>query len=97
MDVPRAFGHYGTGGAGAWANPDLALSGALVHNGFPLSLSGQARTAFWTPSVYQSLGLYKGILHTLRHGPIIELLPRPSIRKRKPSLAASAPSVRSAA
>lgn len=97
MDVPRAFGHYGTGGAGGWANPDLALSGALVHNGFPLSLSGQARTAFWTPSVYQSLGLYKGILHTLRHGPIIELLPRPSIRKRKPSLATSAPSVRRAA
>ena len=75
MDVPRAFGHYGTGGAGAWANPDLKLSAALVHNGFPFSLTGQARTAMMTPAVYESLGLYTGILHTLRHGPIIELLP----------------------
>jgi hypothetical protein len=75
MDVPRAFGHYGTGGSGAWANPDLELSAALVHNGFPLSLTGQARTAFLTPAVYQSLGLYRGIAHTLRRGPIIELLP----------------------
>ena len=75
MDVPRAFGHYGTGGSGAWANPDLKLSAALVHNGFPLSVTGQARTAFLTPAVYQSLGLYRGIAHTLRRGPIIELLP----------------------
>ncbi len=75
MDVPRAFGHYGTGGSGAWANPDLGLSAALVHNGFPLSLTGQARTAFMTPAVYQSLGLYHGIADTIRRGPIIELLP----------------------
>jgi CubicO group peptidase (beta-lactamase class C family) len=86
MDVPRAFGHYGTGGAGAWANPDLKLSAALVHNGFPLSLTGQARTALMTPAVYESLGLYDGLFHTLRHGPIIELLP-PRAKRSSPRLA----------
>lgn len=86
MDVPRAFGHYGTGGAGAWANPDLKLSAALVHNGFPFSPSGQARTAFITPAVYESLGLYKGLLHTLKRGPIIELLP-PRAKRPSPRLA----------
>lgn len=85
MDVPRAFGHYGTGGAGAWANPDLKLSAALVHNGFPFSLTGQARTAVMTPAVYESLGLYKGIFDTLKNGPIIELLP---LGPRRASLAA---------
>ncbi len=88
MDVPGAFGHYGTGGAGAWANPDLKLSAALVHNGFPFSLTGQARTAMMTPAVYESLGLYKGILHTLRHGPIIELLPVRAA-KRAPRLSSA--------
>jgi CubicO group peptidase (beta-lactamase class C family) len=82
MDVPSAFGHYGTGGAGAWANPDHKLSAALVHNGFPLSLTGQARTAFLTPAVYESLGLYKGLLDTIRRGPIIEFLPE---RERRPA------------
>jgi CubicO group peptidase (beta-lactamase class C family) len=75
MDVPRAFGHFGLGGAGGWANPDLKLSAAHVHNGFPFSLSGQLRTVMITAAVYESLGLYRGICHTLRHGPIIELLP----------------------
>jgi hypothetical protein len=28
-----------------------------------------------TAAVYESLGLYRGIRHTLRHGPLIELLP----------------------
>ncbi len=75
MDVPRAFGHFGAGGAGGWANPELRLSAALSHNGFPFSVIGQARTARITAAVYQSLGLYRGICHTLRHGPVIELLP----------------------
>jgi CubicO group peptidase (beta-lactamase class C family) len=75
MDVPSAFGHFGMGGAGGWANPDLGLAAAHVHNGFPLSLTGQLRTVMITAAVYESLGLYRGIRHTLRNGPIIELLP----------------------
>jgi CubicO group peptidase (beta-lactamase class C family) len=75
MDVPSAFGHFGMGGAGGWANPELKLAAAHVHNGFPLSLTGQLRTVMITAAVYESLGLYRGIRHTLRHGPLIELLP----------------------
>jgi CubicO group peptidase (beta-lactamase class C family) len=75
MDVPSAFGHFGVGGAGGWANPELKLSAAVVHNGFPLSLPGQMRAVMVTAAVYESLGLYRGIRHTLRHGPLIELLP----------------------
>lgn len=88
MDVPRAFGHYGTGGTGGWANPDLRLAAALTHNGFPLSPIGQARAVMLTAAVYESLGLYQGVLHTLRHGPIIELLP-PRSRRLSPRLAAT--------
>jgi CubicO group peptidase (beta-lactamase class C family) len=75
MDVPSAFGHFGMGGAGGWANPELGLAAAHVHNGFPLSLTGQMRTVMITAAIYESLGLYRGIRHTLRHGPLIELLP----------------------
>ena len=75
MGVPSAFGHFGMGGAGGWANPELKLSAALTHNGFPLSLTGQLRTVMLTAAVYESLGLYRGVRHTLRHGPVIELLP----------------------
>ncbi|MDH4283402.1 MAG: serine hydrolase, partial [Myxococcales bacterium] len=75
MDVPEAFGHFGAGGTGGWANPELKLSLGLVHNGFPLSPLGQTRTVTMTAAVYESLGLYRGICHTLRHGPVIELLP----------------------
>ena len=62
------------GGAGG-ANPELKLSAALTHNGFPLSLPGQLRTVMITAAVYESLGLYRGVRHTLRHGPVIERLP----------------------
>jgi CubicO group peptidase (beta-lactamase class C family) len=75
MGVPNAFGHFGMGGAGGWANPELKLSAALTHNGFPLSLAGQLRTVMITAAVYESLGLYRGVYHTLRNGPVIELLP----------------------
>lgn len=75
MDVPSAFGHFGMGGAGGWANPELGLAAAHVHNGFPLSPTGQMRTVMVTAAVYESLGLYRGIRHTLRHGPLLELLP----------------------
>lgn len=78
MDVPEAFGHFGLGGAGGWANPELRLSFAFVHNGFPLSISGQTRTVMMTAAVYESLGIYKGACHTLRHGPLVDLRPRRS-------------------
>ena len=76
LDVPEAFGHFGLGGAGGWANPALRLSLALVHSGFPISATAQTRTVMMTAAVYESLGIYKGLCHTLRHGPIIELVPR---------------------
>jgi CubicO group peptidase (beta-lactamase class C family) len=31
-EAPRAFGHYGYGGSGAWADPDLGLSLGFVTN-----------------------------------------------------------------
>jgi CubicO group peptidase (beta-lactamase class C family) len=31
-DAPKAFGHYGYGGSGAWADPDLGLSLGFVTN-----------------------------------------------------------------
>ena len=74
MNVPSAFGHFGMGGAGGWANPELKLAAAHVHNGFPLSPVGQMRTVMITAAIYESLGLYRGIRHTLRHGPLLELL-----------------------
>jgi CubicO group peptidase (beta-lactamase class C family) len=30
--APRAFGHYGYGGSGGWADPDLGLSLGFVTN-----------------------------------------------------------------
>ncbi|MEM7434296.1 MAG: serine hydrolase domain-containing protein [Myxococcota bacterium] len=82
MNVPSAFGHFGVGGAGGWANPELELSAALSHNSFPLSPMGQVRTAWLTAAVYESLGLYRGLRHTLRHGPVLELMPRNPERRR---------------
>lgn len=76
MDVPSAFGHFGLGGAGGWANPELALSFAFVHSGFPASIIGQTRTVMMTAAVYRSLGIYKGACDTLRRGPIVDLWPR---------------------
>lgn len=78
MDVPEAFGHFGLGGAGGWANPELKLSLGYVHSGFPVSISGQTRVVMMTAAVYESLGIYKGACHTLRHGPIVDLVPKRS-------------------
>jgi len=76
MDVPEAFGHFGLGGAGGWANPELKLALGFLHSGFPATIVGQTRTVMMTAAVYESLGIYKGACHTLRHGPLIELVPR---------------------
>jgi CubicO group peptidase (beta-lactamase class C family) len=78
LDVPEAFGHFGLGGAGGWANPEHKLSFAFLHSGFPLTIVGQTRTVMMTAAVYESLGIYKGLWHTLRHGPIVDLVPKRS-------------------
>ena len=76
LAVPEAFGHFGLGGAGGWANPELKLSFAFVHSGFPMTIIGQTRTVTMTAAVYQSLGIYKGLCHTVLHGPVVDLVPR---------------------
>ncbi len=76
LDVPEAFGHFGLGGAGGWANPALKLSFAFVHSGFPVTIVGQTRTVMMTAAVYESLGIYRGVCHTLRHGPVVDLIPK---------------------
>jgi CubicO group peptidase (beta-lactamase class C family) len=78
MDVPEAFGHFGLGGAGGWANPSLRLSFGFLHNGFPLTVRGQIRNVTMTAAVYESLGIYKGLCHTLVRGPMVDLIPRRS-------------------
>jgi CubicO group peptidase (beta-lactamase class C family) len=78
LDVPEAFGHFGLGGAGGWANPELKLSLGFLHSGFPITIAGQTRTAMMTAAVYESLGIYKGVCHTLRHGPVVDLVPKSS-------------------
>ncbi|MBT8452495.1 MAG: beta-lactamase family protein [Deltaproteobacteria bacterium] len=78
LDVPEAFGHFGLGGAGGWANPEHKLSFAFLHSGFPLTVIGQTRTVMMTAAVYESLGVYKGLWHTLRHGPVVDLVPKRS-------------------
>jgi len=76
LAVPEAFGHFGLGGAGGWANPELELSFAFLHSGFPVTVLGQTRTVMMTAAVYESLGVYKGVCHTLRHGPMVDLIPK---------------------
>lgn len=49
---PEAFGHFGFGGAGGWANPEQGLAFGLVHNGNPMSLLGQVRCVAITGAVY---------------------------------------------
>lgn len=76
LAVPEAFGHFGLGGAGGWANPELKLSFAFLHSGFPVTIVGQTRTVMMTAAVYESLGIYKGLCHTLLNGPVVDLVPK---------------------
>ena len=76
LNVPEAFGHFGLGGTGGWANPALQAGFAFVHNGSPITVVGQTRTVTMTAAVYESLGIYKGAWHTLRRGPMVDIRPR---------------------
>ena len=76
LAVPEAFGHFGLGGAGGWANPELKLSFAFLHSGFPVTVVGQTRTVMMTAALYESLGIYKGLCHTLLNGPVVDLVPK---------------------
>ena len=76
LAVPDAFGHFGLGGAGGWANPELKLSFAFLHSGFPVTIVGQTRTVMMTAALYESLGIYKGLCHTLLNGPVVDLVPK---------------------
>ncbi len=78
MGVPEAFGHFGLGGAGGWANPELALAFAFVHSGSPITIVGQTRTVMMTAAVYESMGLYRGVCDTVRRGRAVDLRPRRS-------------------
>ena len=78
MGVPEAFGHFGLGGAGGWANPELKLAFAFVHSGSPMTILGQTRTVMMTAAVYESLGIYKGVYDTIRRGRAVDLMPRRS-------------------
>ena len=73
MNVPEAFGHFGLGGSGGWANPKLKLAGALVHNGFPLLPDAQVRVVTLTGEIYRALGIYKGVLRTALDKKLVDL------------------------
>ncbi|MCG8671723.1 MAG: beta-lactamase family protein [Pseudomonadales bacterium] len=61
-NYPTAFGHYGFGGAGGWANPEQELAFGLVHNSSPFTLLGHIRCIAITGSVYHGAKLAdKGI------------------------------------
>ncbi len=75
--VPEAFGHFGFAGTGVWANPTLRMSAGLIHNAYPLTISGQLRMAQFTGAVYKSMGLYDGLLKTILSGAPTVLHPLP--------------------
>ena len=52
-NYPNAFGHYGFGGAGGWANPEHNLAFGLVHNSSPFTLLGHIRCIAITGAVYE--------------------------------------------
>ena len=52
-NYPNAFGHYGFGGAGGWANPEKNLAFGLVHNSSPITLLGHIRCIAITGAVYE--------------------------------------------
>lgn len=53
QNYPNAFGHYGFGGAGGWANPEEELAFGLVHNSSPFTLLGHIRCIAITGAVYE--------------------------------------------
>ncbi len=57
-NYPNAFGHYGFGGGGGWANPEQDLAFAVINNSSPLTLLGHIRCIALTAAVYEGARLF---------------------------------------
>ena len=53
---PRAFGHFGMGGSGAWADPDAELAMAYVMNRMDIGTTGDRRMFSLMQACYEALG-----------------------------------------
>ncbi len=53
---PRAFGHFGMGGSGAWADPDAELAMGYVMNRMDIGTTGDRRLYSLMKACYDSLG-----------------------------------------
>lgn len=53
---PRAFGHFGMGGSGAWADPDAELAMAYVMNRMDIGTTGDRRMFSLMRACYDVLG-----------------------------------------
>ncbi|MDE3086021.1 MAG: beta-lactamase family protein [Acidobacteriota bacterium] len=53
---PRAFGHFGMGGSGAWADPDAELAMAYVMNRMDIGTTGDRRMFSLMQACYDALG-----------------------------------------
>ena len=78
----RPAPHLDAEGVAVVQLPPLASDGVdftklLTDLGVEADASYHAqRRAMMTGAVYESLGIYKGICHTLRHGPVVDLVPK---------------------
>lgn len=55
MGGPRAFGHFGMGGSGAWADPDAELAAAYVMNRMDIGTTGDRRMVSLMEACYGAL------------------------------------------
>lgn len=53
---PRAFGHFGMGGSGAWADPDAGLAMGYVMNRMDIGTTGDRRLYTLAKAAYESIG-----------------------------------------
>ena len=53
---PRAFGHFGMGGSGAWADPDAELAVGYVMNRMDIGTTGDRRLYSLMKACYDSIG-----------------------------------------
>lgn len=60
MGGPRAFGHFGMGGSGAWADPDAELALGYVMNRMDIGTTGDRRLYSLARAAYASIGIDMG-------------------------------------